>query len=101
MICKQCHKSFPHRTGSYCGGCQKPYPEFKGLSPHEIAERTFNEAERLGLEVPTQAMVAAAINTAVSEVLLWVDGQKTGWHDAYYDQSIHNTRWQQEGEVEP
>ena len=26
MKCKRCQKSFPHRTGSYCGGCQKPTP---------------------------------------------------------------------------
>lgn len=22
MRCKRCHKEFPHRTGTYCGGCQ-------------------------------------------------------------------------------
>ena len=26
MICKSCRRDFPHRTGSYCGGCQPTAP---------------------------------------------------------------------------
>lgn len=85
MICKQCKQTFPHRTGSYCGGCQKQPPAYEGLFPHQRAERLELEAARLGLERPTEGMIASAINDAVSDVLLWVDGRTGRWHSRYYD----------------
>ena len=96
MICKQCGKSFPHRTGSYCGGCQKPLPEYKGLYPAERAASLEEEAQKLGLDRPTESMIASAINDAVSDVLLWVDGTTARWHGAYYDVSIAKKRWDDE-----
>ena len=85
MICKQCGQDFPHRKGSYCGGCQKQLPAYKGLFPAQRAERLELEANRLGLERPTESMIASAINDAVSDVLMWVDGRKYRWHSRYYE----------------
>ena len=84
MRCKQCGKQFPHRTGSYCGGCQKPLPPYRGLDPAARAALLEAEAQRLGLERPTEGMIQDAINTAVSDALLWVDGKSGRWHERYY-----------------
>jgi hypothetical protein len=53
--------------------------------PNERASALFIEAEKLGMEAPTERMVGEAINTAISEVLMWVGGP---WHERFYD--IHN-----------
>jgi hypothetical protein len=39
-------------------------------------------AQKLGLDAPTEGMIGEEINTAISEVLLWVGSD---WHKRYYD----------------
>ena len=54
------------------------------LRPFERAKRLFDEAERLGLQGPTEDMIAEAINTAQSEAVLHTAGSDahTRWYDS-------------------
>jgi hypothetical protein len=50
--------------------------------PNARAAALCIEAQKLGLDAPTEGMIGDAINTAISEVLMWVGGP---WHERYYD----------------
>ena len=55
MTCKQCGKSFPKRTGSYCGGCVPTVTlrDNQGRTRHMNANTTLAELVKLGVDAIT------------------------------------------------
>jgi hypothetical protein len=58
----------------------------KSLDPHARAQLLFDEAQKLGLDAPTEDMVAEAINTAESEAILHTAGKDA--HDRWYGKRL-------------